>query len=107
MVDRMPAMCRAMPGRMTLPGPKKSSTASSGCAAVADRSHRDSTFALPDEGAIFVGRAEIDVDALHPVAGEGEEFGIAKALAAFGHAKIRHESLVAVDEDPLQFVPLD
>ena len=62
---------------------------------------------LPDERTVVVGRSEIDVDALHLVAIEDEKLGIAESLSALGDATIGHEGLVALDENPLQFVPFD
>src|SRR5438105_5244752 len=62
---------------------------------------------LFDERAIVVSRAEIDVDALHLVVLEDEEFGIAKRPAAPGDATIGDESFIAFDENPLQLVPFD
>jgi hypothetical protein len=62
---------------------------------------------LRRESAVFIGGAEIDVDPLHLVAGEGEEFSIAKPLAVAGDAQIGHERLVALDEDLLEFMPRD
>jgi hypothetical protein len=54
---------------------------------------------LLDERAIFVCRAEIDIDAFDPVTIEGEKLRVPEILAAFGHAPIGHKRLIAVDED--------
>jgi hypothetical protein len=62
---------------------------------------------LPNERAVVVGSAKIDVDALHLVAIEDEKLGIAESLAALGDATIGHEGLVAFEENPLQYVPFD
>ena len=62
---------------------------------------------LFDERAVVVSRAEIDVDALHLVAIEDEELGIAKSPAAFGDATIGDKGFIAFDENPLQLMPLD
>src|SRR2546430_9645199 len=62
---------------------------------------------LFDERAVLVSRAKIDVDALHLVALEGEELGIAKRPAAFGDATVGDKGFIALDENPLQFVPFD
>src|SRR5829696_8809268 len=62
---------------------------------------------LFDERAMVVGRAEIDVDALHLVAREDEELGVAKVASALGDATVGYEGFIALDENSLQFVPLD
>src|SRR6266498_2628165 len=62
---------------------------------------------LPDERAVLVSRAKIDVDALHLVALEGEELSIAKRPAAFGDATVGDKGFIALDENPLQLVPFD
>src|SRR6266576_7207823 len=62
---------------------------------------------LLDERAIFVRRAEIDIDAFDPVTIEGEKLRVPEILAAFGYAPIGHKGLIAVDEDLLEFVALD
>ena len=41
---------------------------------------------MPDEDAVLIGGAEIDIDAFDLVALEAEEFGIAKTLPTLGHA---------------------
>src|SRR6476469_10149207 len=66
-----------------------------------------SIFGLLDEGAVLIGSAEIHVDALHLVAFKPEELGISKALSAPGGAFVGDEGLVSLDEDSLEFVPLD
>src|SRR5947207_2071865 len=66
-----------------------------------------SAFALPDEGAVLIGRAEIHIDALDLVALEAEEFGIAKTLAALGHASISHKCLIAFDENSFELMPFN
>ena len=72
-----------------------------------DRQARSSRRRLFDERAIVVSRTEIDVDALHLVAVEDEELGIAKRLATLGDATVGDEGLIAFDENPLQLVPFD
>src|SRR5882724_6480839 len=62
---------------------------------------------LFDERAIFVCRAEIDIDAFDSVAFEGNELRVPEVLAAFGYAPISHERLTAVGDDFLEFVALD
>src|SRR6266849_9758691 len=66
-----------------------------------------SAFALPDEGAVLTGGAEIDIDAFDLVALEAEEFGIAKILAAFGHTSIGHNGLITFDENSFELMPFN
>ena len=66
-----------------------------------------SIFALPDEGAVLIGGAEIDVDTADLVSVEDEELGISEVLAAFGDAVVGHKGLVTFDEDLFEFMPLD
>src|SRR5690349_4890749 len=62
---------------------------------------------LRREYAILIGRAKIDIDATHPVAGEDEELGIAETLSVFRAALIGHESLIAIDQNPLELLARD
>jgi hypothetical protein len=66
-------------------------------------------FLLPlfHERTILVGGAEIHIDAFDPVAFKAEKLRIAKTPAAFCQAFVGHKSLVALDDDLFQFVPLD
>src|SRR5437868_9048418 len=64
-------------------------------------------FRLFDECAVLVAGTEIDVDTPDLVAGENEKLGVAKALAALGCASVGHESLVALDENFFELMPLD
>jgi hypothetical protein len=54
-----------------------------------------------------VGRAEIDVGALHLVAFEDEELGVTEAPSTPGNAPICDEGFIAFDENSLQLVALD
>jgi hypothetical protein len=66
-------------------------------------------FLLPlfHERAILICRAEIHIDAFDLVAFERKKLGVAEIPATFGHAFVGHKGLVAFDEDPFEFVPLD
>src|SRR4051794_23782938 len=62
---------------------------------------------LFNERAMVVGRAEIDVDALHLVALKDEELGVAKIAPALGDATVGHEGFITFDKNSLQFVAFD
>src|ERR1700739_3382456 len=62
---------------------------------------------LRREYAILIGRAEIDIDATHPVADEHEDLGIAETLSVFRRALIGDESLIVIDHDPFELLARD
>src|ERR1700722_15712833 len=66
-----------------------------------------SVFLLPDKGAVLIGGAEIDVDALDLVVRKNEELGIAEIFSALGQAIVGHKRYIALDEDSFDLVALD
>jgi hypothetical protein len=62
---------------------------------------------LLHERAILVTGAEIDIDTPDLVTLEGEELGVAKALAALGHTPVGHKGPFSFVKDSFQFLPLD
>src|ERR1700730_13792988 len=66
-----------------------------------------SVFALPDECAVLVSRAEIDVDAFDLVAFKDEDLGIPEMPSVFGQAFVGHKGLIAVDKNSFDFMSLD
>ena len=69
--------------------------------------YRAPLFRLLDEAAVLIGRAEINVDTPDPVAFEGEELGIAKALSTLGDTAVGHEGGLAFDHDGFESLKLD
>jgi hypothetical protein len=67
----------------------------------------DCSVRLSDENAILVSGAEIHVDVFDPVTFKRKKFGVAKILAVLGHALVGNKGLIALDEDPFEFMPFD
>src|SRR3981081_2001203 len=62
---------------------------------------------LPDQHAIAVAGAEIDIDAADSVAVKAEELGVAEFLAVIADALVGHECLIALFENSLDDIRSD